>query len=93
MAKIKDDYIRNLAEKLPKYDQLVVIGMLVWLKWCEDLHLPLPALKSPAIWTEFVWFLVGVAESRYYFLSQWWQEKQIRWVLRMIAVEDMFRDL
>ena len=89
MSRIKDEYQRWMLEALPKYDMILVLGALIWLKWCEELSLPLPNLKSPAFWTSPVFLIVGAAAERFYSLSAWWQALCIRWVFR-IYLEEMF---
>lgn len=87
MSRIKDEYWKWLLGQLTRFDQIVVIGALIWLKWCEDFPLPKPDLKSPARWTSPIFFIVGLVGSNYYRMGCWWAEIQIRWALRMMVVE------
>jgi hypothetical protein len=87
MTKIKDEYQRWLLEQLSRHNKLLFLGAVIWLKWCEDFHLPLPNLRAPAGWTSQIFFLVGLAGDKYYRLSDWWTDFKIRWMLWMMTVE------
>lgn len=83
MAKVTDHYFRWLAEKLTRYDQIILLGFLIWLKWGEDFCLPHVDPRAPAFWTDPVFFILGLAGNQYYRLFRWWSELQIRWILRL----------
>jgi hypothetical protein len=87
MTKIRDDYFRWMAEKLTRYDKIIFLGAVTWLKWGEMLQLPRFDPKSPAWWTSPVFLLVGLACNQYLRLNRWWQDLSIAWVLRMMAAD------
>ncbi|MBE3142073.1 MAG: hypothetical protein IMZ53_15980 [Thermoplasmata archaeon] len=70
MSKIKDAY--------------QFLGAVIWMKWCEDFHLRLPALRSLVGWTSPIFFLVGLVGYKYYRLSRLWTDLQIRWAIGMM---------
>jgi hypothetical protein len=86
MAKIVDGYWKWLAEQLSWENKVIFLGLLIWLKWCEDLHAPKPNLTESALWyTSPVFFLVGLVGDQYYRLSKWWSDRQIRWVFWILG--------
>jgi hypothetical protein len=91
MGKIKDHYWRWLAEQLPPYDKIIIIGMMIWMIWYRPFHLPRPDLRESAMWwTSPVFFILGLAYFSYSQMSNWWMDLQINWVLHKLqdAIND-----
>jgi len=85
MSKIRDEYLLCLAEQLPRYYQIIVIGYLILMHCCIYLRLPRLNPRSPAGWEEPVFLLIGLTGAGYFRLSSLWQKLQLRWLFWMIG--------
>jgi len=85
-----DKKIKDSFKQLDRYDQILSIGYMTWILWCEKLHLPMPDPNTTAGWTEPVFLLVGLVSNGYLAvylpMSSWWQDLQIRWLFWVLKL-------